>query len=440
MNTIVIDCGASFIKGALIQNGRIVKQRRQAAPVVHGKETILQAIQIQELIPVVRGMIVDLSEQEKEVKLCISNEMHGFLLAYEDGTPYTDYISWQKEYGAVQIKNQTAIQMLNCKMLEKDILHTGMPLRAGLPSCNLMYLAQKKYLQKAESKLYFYTLGDYILKAIAKSEPICHPTNAAATGLYDLHTGTWNHKLIKVVGAEDIIFPKIGEEKIDFNLELVRMHALPAIGDQQAALLGAGLNNQEVLSFNLGTGAQISKMVSAPLYGTEYQIRPYFYGQYLKTVPFLPSGRALNVYIRFFKDILRRFQVDVSDDVIWKVLLEAEIESTETDLSCDLSFFQNAVTQQNKGSITNIGEYSLTVDNLMHAIFSRMEKNFIWAADIVENDVSKVKRIIFSGGVAGKIEKIRKSILKHYNKDVEVEIVANETLWGLYSYGKGEGK
>ena len=157
-------------------------------------------------------------------------------------------------------------------------------------------------------------------------------------------------------------------------------------------------------------------------------------------MPFLPSGRALNVYIRFFKDILRRFQVDVSDDVIWKVLLEAEIESTETDLSCDLSFFQNAVTQQNKGSITNIGEYSLTVDNLMHAIFSRMEKNFIWAADIVENDVSKVKRIIFSGGVAGKIEKIRKSILKHYNKDVEVEIVANETLWGLYSYGKGEGK
>ena len=158
-------------------------------------------------------------------------------------------------------------------------------------------------------------------------QPMCHPTNAAATGLYDLRDNTWNRRLIKAAGGEGIVFPEIGTKAVIFFIDSLKVHALPAIGDQQAALLGAGLDDVRTISFNLGTGAQVSKLVSKAVLSEKYQIRPYFGDAYLKTIPFLPSGRALNVYIRFLRDILCRFQADVTEDEIWDVMLRAEQES-----------------------------------------------------------------------------------------------------------------
>lgn len=432
MNTIVIDCGASFIKGAVFKNGKIVNKVRQQSPLVHGTENILETTQIHALVPLVYQMILQLGEEEKEVRLCISNEMHGFLLAYEDGTPYTDYISWQKEYGAVEVSGKTSIQILDCESLKENIIHTGMPLRAGLPSCNLLYLLRNGYLKECKSQLYFYTLGDYLLRILSKKEPVCHPTNAAATGLYDLNTGTWNDTLICAAGGEGIVFPKIGNCEWKFEMGSLKVHALPAIGDQQAALLGAGLMDKNTLSFNLGTGAQVSKIISNPVCKEDYQIRPYFHGKYLKTIPFLPSGRALNVYIRFLKEIFQKFQLKIDEDKIWEILLEEEKQGNAEELSCDLSFYENAATAHRVGSIGNIGEYSLTLGNLMASILEQMSRNFIQAADMIEPNRECIKKVTFSGGVASKIERIRENIVKSYSNDIVVNIASDETFWGLY--------
>lgn len=438
MKTITIDCGASFLKGALIQNGKIETRMRLKAPRVHGGEDITNPVQIQALIPMVTQMVMELAGRETEVRLCISNEMHGFLLAYENGRPYTDYISWQKEYSAVEIEGRTAVGELKQRDTAGDIFYTGMPLRAGLPSSNLLYLRKRGYLENVQTKLRFYTLGDYILRAVSGKEPMCHPTNAAGTGLYDLRDNTWNRRLINAAGGEGIIFPQIGREEIIFFIGSLKVNALPAIGDQQAALLGAGLKDETAISFNLGTGAQVSKVVSEAVFSDRYQIRPYFGGTYLKTIPYLPSGRALNVYIRFFQDILCRFRADVTEDEIWAVLLKAEQEGKETGLSCDLSFYENAATNSRQGSITHIEEYSLTLGNVMRTVFRQMSENFIRAADIVENNTSRVDRVIFSGGVARKIPKIREYISEHYRAGISTQTVSDETFFGLYIYGQGE--
>lgn len=436
MNIITIDCGASFIKGAAFGNNKIVKQLQKHAPAVPVEEDILHPVQIKNLISLVEQMILELADGETEIGLCISNEMHGFILCYEDGTPFTDYISWQKEYGKIQIEGVSAFDKLNSDEYAEDILYAGMALRAGLPSCNLGYLSRKGMLKTAGNKLCLHTLGDYILKVLSEKDVKCHPTNAAASGLYDLRTQGWNRRLIHAAGAGNILFPEIGEEGFVFTFRSLQVHALPAVGDQQAALLGAGLKKGDMLSFNLGTGAQVSKVVEEPECAEGYQIRPYFSKMYLKTIPHLPSGRALNVYIRFFKDVLKQFQIELSEDEIWSCLLKAERNCKETMLQCDMSFFENPVTDHVAGSITNIGEYALDTGNLMQGIFRQMGENFIWAADIVEPHPQMVKKIIFSGGVARKIERIREYILKHYNSDTEVAIASDETLWGLYQYWK----
>lgn len=353
MNTITIDCGASFIKGALICNGVIKRKLQEPAPECPRELDIFSAAWVSSLIPLVRRMILHLGSGEKTCYLCISNEMHGFLLAYENGTPLTDYISWQKEYGMREVNGTAALHILNDAGFEKEIRHTGMGLRKGLPSCNLLYLNLCGVLEKygGRRRIFFYTLGDYILRSLSGQNPMCHPTNAAATGLYDITTEAWNDRLLHTVCSHKIEFLQIGPCRLDFVLDDLLLHAYPAVGDQQAALLGSGLCSEDTLSFNLGTGAQVSRLTNEQHFSKDYQLRPYFLGKYIKTVPHIPSGRALNVYFRFVKDLLHKFHAHNTDEEIWEILAGQTVQENSSGLVCDLSFFENAVTGSTAGSI-----------------------------------------------------------------------------------------
>lgn len=439
MRIITIDCGASFVKGALFErDGTLLKQITRQAPAVHQAEDVCRTEQIDRLLPLVRDILLALGHGETRAQLCLANEMHGFLLADAHGNPVTDYLSWQIEYGECAIGEVTAIEALAQEVSKEDLLWTGMPLRAGLPSVNLYYLIHEKKLQNAKGKLFFYTLGDFLLRALSGGEPMTHPTNAAATGLYDLRTGDWNKRLMEVVAPGlDLCLPKIGDSKMEFTVDTLTVVAVPAVGDQQAALLGAGLNDNADLSFNLGTGAQVSRLVAHPEVGATYQIRPYFDGRYIKTIPHLPSGRAVNVYIRFFQDILQHFSNTAMDEEkIWRGLLEAAEKAADSSLEIDLSFFANPVTSRTQGRITHIDEHGLSLEALAYGIFDQMAKNFLWAADLVATDPKEVGLILFSGGIAEKCSLIRDEIRQHYGSEVEYKISHHGTLYGLYCYGR----
>ena len=438
MRIITIDCGASFVKGALFErDGTLLKQITRQAPAVHQAEDVCRREQIDRLLPLVRDILLALGHGETRAQLCLANEMHGFLLADAHGNPVTDYLSWQIEYGACAIGKVTAIEALAQEVSKEDLLWTGMPLRAGLPSVNLYYLIHEKKLQNAKGKLFFYTLGDFLLRALSGGEPMTHPTNAAATGLYDLRTGDWNKRLVEVVAPGfDLRMPEIGFSPIEFTVGDLTVVAFPAVGDQQAALLGAGLSEETQVSFNLGTGAQVSRLVAQPTVGAGYQIRPYFDGRYIKTIPHLPSGRAVNVYIRFIQDVLRHFQNDgMAEEKVWQVLLEAAEKRKESPLEIDLSFFANPVTEETRGRIAHIGEYGLSLASLAHGIFAQMAKNFLWAADMVAADQKKVGLLLFSGGLAEKCSLLQEKILQHYRPEISCKISYQGTLYGLYCYG-----
>lgn len=439
MYTIVLDCGASFMKGAVFsEKGEILTRLQKQAPVLRQDEEIERPIQITEIFLNAKEMLASLVEAggKKSYKLCISNEMHGFLLADAEGNPVTDYISWQREYGSISVDGVSAIEELMAEENAEDILYTGMKLRSSHPSCNLLYLWKRGFFREKKETLYFYTLGDYILRRLSEKTPLCHPSNAAATGLYDLRTENWNQKLTAIYREKDIVrFPTIGFGRTDFVLEGMTFQACPAIGDQQAALLGAGLSSGREVSFNLGTGAQVARVVKKFVPGTGYQTRPYFYGCYLRTIPHLPSGRALNVYFRFVKNILEQFGMEEVDDQIWDKILEAAKEGEDTGIKCDLSFFENPLTPFCKGSLENIGEYELTAGNLFHAVFKQMADNFAEAAESLYDRGEKAERLIFSGGIARKITPVREKILKRYGKDIEYVVTQDETLNGLYKYG-----
>ena len=195
MNIIAIDCGASFLKAALFREGRIVHECSCQAPKVSFEDDIFTPNQITALIEKVRIVLMELSEGLSEAVVCISNEMHGFILAYEDGSPFIDDMSWPKEYGNKKIAGISSKEILEKEEYREDILKSGMSVRAGLPSSNLLFLKRSSVLCKTTDKLYFYTLGDYIIRVLSGQQPICHLTNAAASGLVDISEKKWNENL-----------------------------------------------------------------------------------------------------------------------------------------------------------------------------------------------------------------------------------------------------
>ncbi|WP_026523819.1 sedoheptulokinase [Butyrivibrio sp. MB2005] len=440
MNIIVIDCGASFLKGAKLDGttGEIIKQVQKSSPTVHRDEPITDTVQIDALSSAIIDMISELRGEDKEVAFGLSTEMHGFLLAFEDGRAYTDYISWQKEYGKLKIGEKSAFEQLSVPEYADDIKKSGMPLRAGLPSCNMLYLKDTGLLS-IEDNLVFYTLGDYLVKRVFGVEICIHPTNAAASGLMDITSGKWNHRLFQKVATDKIRLPEIGETSTICEYQGCLFHLFPALGDQQAALYGAGIREKDSLSFNLGTGAQTSVIVDGAELSEGMQTRPYIDGKYLRTIPHLPSGRALNVYVRFLEDVLDRFGLNPDSNDIWDVMLKAASEDSEHSLECDMSFFENPITDHTCGKISEIGEYGLTLNNLMGSIFDQMIANFLWAAERVQPDKTKVTKLIFSGGIARRIKPIRDGIIKAYD-GIDVEIAENETQSGVYAYIKKELK
>lgn len=434
MTTIAIDLGASFFKAAKFRGDSIVKSVRVESPPCPHSDSVLEIVQIPVLVDLIRKTLTDLMYGENEVRLCICNEMHGFILSFDDGTPFTDYISWQKELGAVPLNGKSSIDLLKKdKSLLKSIEKTGMPLRSGLPSSNLFYLFRSGLLDKTDNKLFFYTLGSYIIKALFGVDVNEHPTNAAATGLYNIVKEDWDNDLVSSVCSNKVIFPNISDKPLSSEFNRTKVTIYPAIGDQQAALLGAGFKNDNDISFNLGTGAQVSVLLNTPVFGDGYQVRPYFFGKYLKTVPHIPSGRALNVYFRFVKDILNTFNSDIKDEDIWNTILTLIQDNSESSLKIDMSFFENAIKKHTKGSISDIDEYSFTLKNLFQSAVDQIGNNCLEISERICLKDATIENVIFSGGVAKKFQRIQNRIMSNF-PNATICVSDNETLIGLFKY------
>ena len=92
MDIIAIDCGASFIKATRFINGKIFRSIRQKTPL----DT--DADKLEKSLSMIKAMIEELSNDVSEIAIGFSNEMHGFVLANENGVPVMPYISWQKNW------------------------------------------------------------------------------------------------------------------------------------------------------------------------------------------------------------------------------------------------------------------------------------------------------------------------------------------------------
>jgi sugar (pentulose or hexulose) kinase len=197
------------------------------------------------------------------------------------------------------------------------------------------------------------------------------------------------------------------------------------VGDQQCALAGVGLREQE-LSLNVATGSQVSLRAKEYRAGP-FQVRPYFDGEFLLTVTHIPAGRSLNALVNLFSELAPE-----SKSNAWEKIIE-KLESIPTTTACaDLSFFLGAFGGE--GALTQLREENLTVGDLMLAALESMARNYRQAAEQISPQ-KNWRGIVLSGGLAQKIRRLQVLIRRELPGPLRLPNFPEDTLLGLLILG-----
>lgn len=418
MRILGLDLGTTSFKGAVLDLDRqtIEQVRRVPTPEpVAGKLPGHHELDPSTVLAAVRRLVDELlSAAPDAAALAMCSQMHCMVLTDPDGRPRSNVITWKDQRGAELADG------LRSLVTPTEQAEIGRELRVGLPVTTLPWLRRHNQLRAGLMPV---SLPDFVLAQLCNIEPTTEATNAAAHGLFNLANGDWHHDLIAKLGLSDLNWPRIrpfGEIVGTAEFAGKRLTCYTPVGDQQCALAGAELQPRE-LSLNISTGSQVS-LLSNSAEGGDFQVRPYFDGQWLRTIVQVPAGRSLTVLARLLTEV-----GGTADP--WDYIAAATEAAETTNLEVDLSFFSN--TFGTRGSIANINEENLTVGNLFVAAFRWMAENYDQCATRLSPDRAW-DGVVFSGGLAQWFGRLRREVLAKLGEPAwRVCSTEEETLRGL---------
>ena len=278
MSSIALDVGGTFIKAARIEGGSVqgtVVRRPVPAFLAAENDSGARELSPHELDAAVFAALRELGVDDPRAHdVYVSGQMAGLAFIDPEGRAVDNIISWQDT-------RYTRVDSLIQKIGHEAVSDLGDGLRIGSPAVTL---AERGVPTEAHpTSLIAYVAGRL---AGRRAERI-HATDAGAWGLFDTRGMQWSRAACAAVGVDVTSLPNVVR---DVETITAGTRVFTAIGDQQAALYGAGLAENQV-SVNLATGCQVS--ILAREFSTATQTRPYFDTRYLNTVTHLPAGRLL---------------------------------------------------------------------------------------------------------------------------------------------------
>jgi sugar (pentulose or hexulose) kinase len=428
MYFVAIDLGATYIKSCIIdENFQIQNIQRVPFPAFDNVIPYHRTVTFSKIVDGVRTV---LNAQLANISDCqgilFSNQMHGLVLFDKTGQAVTPFISWQDKRSAVSLSDSSSSPIEILRGVNRDFIwhqETGEYLRIGFPVTQLFSM---KLAGERLEGLIPLDLGNAVAHSLSRSaKPLIDTTNAAAFGCYDIKRHTWHTNLLSKLGLSDLAWPEIVEPgvcsgSLDDNN---KTNVYVSIGDQQISLLGAGLAETDTISVNIATGSQVSVLSKQFLRG-DFQTRPYFFRNYLKTITHIPAGRSLNALLKLFTEV----SSDISFDEAWSKVEAKIVNIKSSNLNVDLSFFSSAFGE--RGSINNISEEDLNVGAVMYAAFANIADNHFKGFQNLNSSKLKYKEIIGSGGVLKKSKTIQKLLIEKFQVPLNLSSGLEDALIG----------
>lgn len=184
----------------------------------------------------------------------ITNQRETTVIFDRLGKPLDYSISWQSKH------TQEICDTWKTLGYEPYIKKTtGLELNAYFSASKMVYFLNQKHLRKAvESKqALFGTMDTYLLYRLTNGKSYyTDVTNASRTMLLDIHSATYDQKLLNLFNIPKSALPEVKPNQFEFgSYQDIPIKAM--IGDQQSALFGHLAFEKGTMKVTYGTGAFI---------------------------------------------------------------------------------------------------------------------------------------------------------------------------------------
>jgi sugar (pentulose or hexulose) kinase len=404
---ILLDIGGTDIKTAVTDVDRLslINLRRAEVPKFLRLKDEFKEIDPAALLSIVEGEITWQRQHSHEiVGILVSSQMACWILTDRNGQNLTHLISWQDRRSTLLVQ----------ATLPSDLLEiNGGETSAGLPALGLLHFMSDKTNMIDDPS--FQTLCSWIIRNLCggKNLASCHATDAAATGLVDIQNFQWRADLLGN-GLDGIEYPEIKQDLARVgSLKNSSIPVFIGVGDQQASLLGAGIDDTTLI-VNIGTGGQVACLGRKT--DKQSQERPFFNSSYITTRTHLPAGRLFSRIL----EVLRTsydYPITYKEMAVWNIASERRIQVDEL-------------------TVENCEQMISTFKALGYEIEEIISIFLGSVAEVYAKEVKKLQRnhhtkVIFAGGVGQRFVNLQRVIGDYTNLEVEASNAEETTLMGL---------
>lgn len=382
---------------------------------------------IQTLYNAVSSLSSDL--RRKVTGLGVTGQMHGVML-WNDKTTSPLY-TWQD-------KRASTTGML--EHIRKVSGHES--LQNGYGAVTLAWLAANEALSGWQ---YAATIHDYAVSRFCGLEhPVTDAADAASWGLFDIYADRWDNEAIKRLKIPEKFFPeavKCGSAAGILSDITAAELGLPAgipvtvaTGDNQAAILATSSDPERELYLTIGTGAQLSAILSRSEINSidipaSAEIRPYNDDCFLVVAAALSGGQSM----LWMTDMLNSWMCDIglpelSRDELFTRLDKLAVQSTDYTLDFKPNFNGERHNPTLTGSIDNIREGNFTLANVFRSLAGGVLKNL--AAMMPEKVWQTKQRVVANGNAVRNLAIIKQLIPVVFGMPVRILNSSEEAACG----------
>lgn len=404
---LLLDIGGTDIKTAFTSpnQGDLINLRRQKFPNFLELGNGLMEVDPTELLHLVE------EEISQQLRFCnsvagilVSSQMACWILSDKNGREVTNLVSWQDNRSL----------LLKKRIMPRELIEiNGGEYGSGLPALGVQcWIDESRYPARDIS---FETLCSWIIRKLSSEQPsnISHITDAAATGLLDIVKMKWRADLLSKE-LEDIALPQTQDVIVStsrFKESLIPIYV--GVGDQQASLLGAGID-ESILVVNIGTGGQVASL--GRRMNVQLKERPFFNSQYITTKTHLPAGRLLSKIIEVLSSNFG-YITTYEELALWEMNGDEVVSGDKLEVdNCEETLLYLVDSGYEIIEAVSILLRSLARIYVSHIAMLRTETH---------------TKIVFAGGVGQKFTNLQALISSESKLDYEVSETQETTLAGL---------
>ncbi len=365
----------------------------------------------------------------------VSTQMHSLLLGKRGGE-VSSCVTWQDRRAEGIVPELRRL--------------TGRDLHPGYGAVTLAWFARNGGLYGWD---WAATPGDELVRRLVGAEgiPAIDPSLAAAWGLYDASSRDWDRRAADALGIPSPLLPPVapsgsataGVTAGHYAGIPVGIPVYPAIGDNQASILGSGGAPATDLFATVGTGSQLSAVMDEaeaagipPAPGLD--IRPFPGDRVLLAVPPLSGGKAWSLFADAVAGLLSAFGAEPPKGLNLLDFLSDLADTADADaggLRIAPDFFGTRVHPGSFGSITGITPANFTLPNIALALARGIAENLF--APMPDAVIRSRNRIVGSGNGLARCAAIRKAVQARGGLPLVMPHVREEAATGAALFAAG---